>query len=179
MNGIVSLLAAEQYRIVEALWSELESRYGVRGVYVTPYPHFSYQVAEAYDIDRLAVILARFAAAHRPLSVRTSGLAVFTGQKPVLYIPVVRDASLSAFQLELWNASAGAASGLERYYEPERWVPHITIGFGDMNADIIGTVVRELSGRSFDWEFRVDHVAFIRATDGTHALESRFNLGAA
>ncbi len=42
MHGVVSLLDCHYSQVVEDLWAELERRFGVDGVYVTPYPHFSY-----------------------------------------------------------------------------------------------------------------------------------------
>jgi hypothetical protein len=44
MHGVVSLLDAAHYQAVESLWAELAAC-GLRGVYVTPFPHFSYHVA--------------------------------------------------------------------------------------------------------------------------------------
>jgi hypothetical protein len=45
MHGVVSLLDAAHYQAVESLWAELAAACGLRGVYVTPFPHFSYHVA--------------------------------------------------------------------------------------------------------------------------------------
>src|SRR5437660_1432707 len=56
VHGVVSLLEDTYYRQVEDLWAELEREFGVRGVYVTPYPHFSYQIASHYDIEVLEPI---------------------------------------------------------------------------------------------------------------------------
>jgi len=54
VHAVVSLLDQSHYEKVEALWSELASRFGLRGIYRTPYPHFSYHVAAGYDVDRLS-----------------------------------------------------------------------------------------------------------------------------
>ena len=49
MQSVVTLLDDQHYARVEAIWEELCQKFGVRGMYVTAYPHFSYQVAEKYD----------------------------------------------------------------------------------------------------------------------------------
>jgi hypothetical protein len=49
MEATVSLLDEEHYRLTVSLWSELESQFGLRGIHVTPFPHFSYHVAQEYD----------------------------------------------------------------------------------------------------------------------------------
>ncbi len=61
MHGIVSLLDSAHYRLVEALWAELDEVCSVRGVYVTPFPHFSYHVAEQYEVDKLTEIVRQVA----------------------------------------------------------------------------------------------------------------------
>jgi hypothetical protein len=68
MHGIVSFLDEPHYRRVEELWAELSGRFDVEGIYVTPYPHFSYQVAESYDREKVASILQRLAGRTGPVS---------------------------------------------------------------------------------------------------------------
>src|SRR5437764_1394983 len=104
MDGVGSFLDDTHYRLVEDLWAELEQRFGVRGVYVTPYPHFSYHVADHYDLTVLEPTLRRIAQGAPPFVVRTTGLGIFTGSSPVLYVPVVRDPVLTEFQRRLWQA---------------------------------------------------------------------------
>jgi 2'-5' RNA ligase len=111
MHGVVSLLDSTHYEQVERLWAELEARFGVRGVYMTPYPHVSYHVAAAYDLARLEPILRALAGETAPFRVRTAGLGVFTGAQPVLYLPVVRTVPLSHLHARLWEALAPAAGG--------------------------------------------------------------------
>jgi hypothetical protein len=45
MHGVVSLLDDKHCNLVESLWGDLQTTFGLRGTYVTPYPHFSYQVS--------------------------------------------------------------------------------------------------------------------------------------
>src|SRR5215472_1493632 len=111
MHGIVSLLDDKHYQLVENLWAELEREVAVRGVYITPYPHFSYQIAQHYNVEQLEPILQRFASGQAAFRVKTSGLSIFTGSHPVLYIPVVRDPELTRFHKEPWPEIPTAVSG--------------------------------------------------------------------
>ena len=95
VHAIVSLLDPAHYAQVEGLWAMLAESFGVRGVYVTPYPHFSYQAAWEYDVERLAPILQRVAAETAPFTVRTAGLGVFMVARPVLFIAVARSLATS------------------------------------------------------------------------------------
>ena len=95
MDVIVSLLDKEHQDLVNQIWRELEVEFGLRGVYATRVPHFSYHVARQYNFSVLQPALTQIAAAHTVFQVRTAGLGIFTGPQPVLYIPVVRTSSLN------------------------------------------------------------------------------------
>jgi 2'-5' RNA ligase superfamily len=176
MHGVVSLLEDKYYRQVEDLWAELEKEFGVRGVYVTPYPHFSYQVASYYDTEVLEPILRDFASKSSPFQIHAGGLGIFTGASPVLYIPIVRTQELNRFHAALWQEISQAGARIVDYYHPEYWVPHITIGFGDMNKDNLAQIVRLLSDRDFNWKITVDNLALIYDTGSKQELKSRFDL---
>lgn len=90
MDGIVSLLDSKHTQYIEELWAELKQVFSVDGVYITPYPHFSYPIALDYDVDKVEHVLQRITSNITKFKVRTSGLGIFAGTSPVLYIPVVR-----------------------------------------------------------------------------------------
>lgn len=177
MQGVVSLLDAPHEAQVAHLWAELDALFGVRGVYVTPFPHFSYQVAAHYDLTRLDPILRAQAGAMAPFRVRTAGLGVFTGAQPVVYLPVVRTARLTQVHAALWPALAPVAGGRNAYYHPARWMPHITIGFGDVSPAILAAISAHLAPRSFDWEIAVDQLALIYDSGAGQTLHARYPFG--
>ena len=113
-----------------------------RGVYATPHPHFSYHVARSYDLDNLVPRLDGLIHATVPFQVKATGLGVFTGQSPVLYIPIVRSQALTQFHNTLWSELAACATGSLAYYGPEQWLPHITLGSGDIQKDLNAEAVR-------------------------------------
>ncbi len=161
MHSVISLLDNKHYQQVEDLWAELAKEFAVRGIYVQPRPHFSYQVARRYDVKSLESVLRRFAASKTSFKVRTGGLGIFTRPQPVLYIPVVRSPELTQFHEALWQDISSTGSGILDYYHPAHWVPHITVGIGDMNKDNLSQIVRFLAERDFNWEFTVDNIALV------------------
>ena len=82
VNGIVSLLDDKHYELVENLWAELGREFGLKGIYITPFPHFSYQVAEHYEVELLESVLQRFALKSAKFKVKTTGLGIFTTAQP-------------------------------------------------------------------------------------------------
>jgi len=177
MHGVVSLLDQNHYEKVEGLWAELARKFGLRKIMMTiPYPHFTYQVAGDYDLTRLEPILVDLAQQQRPFSVKTTGLGIFSGPQPVLYIPVVRSLELSQIQQRVWQALSPAGSSLLDYYAPARWMPHITLEQGDLNSDSLAEVVRWLGGQAFDWEIRVDNFALLFNEGEQHRLRLRVDF---
>lgn len=162
MHGIVSLLDDDHYRMVEDVWAGLEEALGLRGVYVTPYPHLSYHVADHYDLEQVEGILQEFARTTASFEVTTTGLGIFTeGIQPVVYVTVARSPKLSAANARLWPLLAEASAGIIDYYHADRWVPHITLGFGDVTRENLPDVIRVLSDWDFNWQIRVDNVALL------------------
>lgn len=176
MHGVVSLLPQPYYMQIEDLWAELKHEFGVEGVYVTPYPHFSYQVAGQYDLAALEPILRTFAALHTPYHVSTAGLGLFTGASPVLYIPLARGPELATFQQALWQALLPATADIQHYYHPQYWMPHITIGFGDLTNQNLAAIMRYLSSRNFNWQMTIDNLALIYDTGTKQELRCQFSL---
>jgi 2'-5' RNA ligase len=178
VQGIVSLLDSHHYLIVEDLWAELKREFGVQGVYITPYPHFSYQVASHYNVEALELILRDFAPSHKSFYVNTTGLSIFTGKVPVLYIPVVRSAELTRIHQELWQvlSNANLGSEVQAYYHPNAWMPHITIGSGDLDSDILARMVHYLSERDFTWRISIDNITFIYDPGTGQEVKYRFQL---
>lgn len=179
MHGIVSLLDDSTYQLVEEIWAELDRELGVRGIAITPYPHFSYHVAEQYDFEPLEVLLKPFAAETPRFQVTTAGLGIFTGPLPIVYVTVTRSPLLTQLHQALWPAVNPLAAGINAYYQPDNWVPHITLGHGDITWDNLPAVIHLLGGRNFAWTIPVDNLALIVDNgDGRpHRLHSRFPLG--
>jgi len=176
MHGIVSLLDIDHYQLVESLWDELRRVFFVDGVYITPYPHFSYHVAPDYDVDKIEPVLQRITSNIKTFKVRTSGIGIFTGDTPVLYIPVVRSLELSQLHQELWEQISTASPNSMEYYHPNHWMPHITIGFGDISKENLSQIIPFLAERNFNWEITVNNIALIYDTGTKQELKSCFDI---
>lgn len=176
MEGVVSLLPEQYYRQVENLWAELQQEFAVQGVYDTPYPHFSYHVAQHYEVEKAVPLLERITSNITKFQVRTSGFGIFTGTSPVIYIPVVRSLELSLLHEELWKELARASMGTQEYYSPAQWMPHITIGFRDITGENLPNIMRWLNMQDFTWEFTIDNLALIHDTGSKQELHSRYTI---
>ncbi|PZN09218.1 MAG: hypothetical protein DIU69_08940 [Bacillota bacterium] len=92
MHAVVSLLDQSHYEKVEALWSELASRFGLRGIYRTPYPHFSCHVAAGtVDYYHPESWVPHITLAEHDLDAATAGRAVEFLLNRDLYWEVIID----------------------------------------------------------------------------------------
>ena len=161
MHAIVSLLPEPYEQEVQSLWNELEDLCGLKGIHITPYPHFSWQVAKDYDFNLLDHTLEEIAHNTRPIIASTTGLGLFTGPRPVIYIRVVKSTPLVQFHQNLWQRTAMLARGISAYYGPDLWIPHISLASEDVNASNIVPVIEYLAFRPFTWEMQVNNIALI------------------
>ena len=178
MQGIVSLLDGADGERVELLWDELRRDFGVRGIHSKRFPHFSYNVAEEYDLPRVHVILGALASQTRSFSAQTSGVGIFTRKEPVIYLPVVKTWELAVLHKEIAAAVSTLATGINEYYAEDIWIPHITIAEGDVDLLVLPEIVRRFGVRNFRWEMRVANFAVIRTTDDVQEVCFRRDIPA-
>jgi len=161
MHGLVSLLDTQHYRLIEDLWRELEKECGLTGVKVTPYPHFSWQIGTSYPEPQTKQAVRAIATQTRPFTVRTDGLGIFSGPTPVVYIPIIRNPKMNQLHTKLWRQFQPSAKGLTPYYGPQKWMPHITLIFGDSSVGSLMCGLELLAFRSFDWEIEINNISFV------------------
>ena len=161
MHAVVSLLPQPIYQEVEEIWDQLERDFGLQGVSPARFPHFSWQGARDYDESALEKTLSRFAAQIQPFKVRTTGLGVFSGVQPVLFVPVIKTRQLADFHRQIWQDLEADGSGINPYYCPDNWTPHISLALTDLTNATIGPVIKTLATKTFKWEFEVDNLSHI------------------
>lgn len=172
MHGIVSLLDEPNYSRVEQLWLELEHDCGLSGIKVTPIPHFSWQVALDYDLDLLRPVLKEIAASARPYTVRTAGVGMFSGPKPVVFINVVKTDIMLSFHKIIWEKTRQTAIDISPLYAPTSWIPHITLAHNDMVWPSVSCAIQKLVYRPFNWEILVSSISVISQAEGLVGEES-------
>ncbi|MFC2025980.1 2'-5' RNA ligase family protein [Chloroflexota bacterium] len=166
MHGLVSLLPSPYYQKVENIWDELEEDFGLSGIRVTPYPHFSWNIAKEYNIDQLKYTLQTFIDSTPPFKVHTTGIGMFTGANPVVFIPVVKDEYLLNLHNTIWEQVQPMSKGLSPYYCPGAWMPHISLAYEGIDSSKIQSLINKLAFISYNWEMVVDNISFIYEPDG-------------
>ncbi len=166
MDGIVSLLPQPFYKQVEEIWNELEEKFGLTGIRITPYPHFSWEIADHYDQAGLELVLKTIAERTKPFTVNSTGLGIFSGEHPVIFIPVIKSPELSAFHQQVWKALLSTGQGISELYAPRSWVPHISLAYLDVTPQNMGEIMEILAFRTYNWQFQVNNFVHIYEPDG-------------
>jgi len=166
MHGLVSILDETHFTKVTNLWDKLEEKYNLKGIRVTPIPHFSWQVAKDYNFTELEAVIEKVSQKISPFKIRTSGLGVFTGEFPVVYLAVVNDLNLIKIHSIICEGFNSIAIEPLIYYQPNLWVPHISLAYTDVNSENIGFLMKEISFIDFHWEISINNLAFIFEPDG-------------
>ena len=175
MHGLVSLLDQKHYRLVESLWQLLEVKCGLVGVNVTPFPHFSWLVASDFDWLALETTLQEITSQVKPFTAHTTGLGYFSGPSPVIFIPVIRTAELSALHRDIWENIQPFGIDISPLYAPEKWVPHITLAITDVTQSNIACAMQNLAFQTYNWEIHINNISFIHEPD-THIGQVRYNF---
>ena len=166
MHGLVAILDEYCYEEVEKIWDELELKFNLKDVRITPFPHFSWHVAENYDFDLLEKKMELVAKTLKPFKVKTTGLGIFSGERLVLYIPVVKNEELMKIHIKIWDNFNDISQGSWNEYHPDNWMPHITLAYGDLTEKNIGEVMNYLSFKNFTWEMTINNLSFIFTPTG-------------
>jgi 2'-5' RNA ligase len=180
MHGIITLLDPPHYSQVENIWQDLEQHCGLSGVRVTPLPHFSWQIADEYDLQSLRPVLKEICEAASPFTVLTTGLGVFSGGVPVIYIPVVKNTRLILLHDLIWSATSEVSRQRNPFYSPDMWLPHITLAYGDVDQEKLRCAMSHLAFNDYNWEIPIDHLTLVYQTEGQEGwLRMRFDFGGA
>ncbi|MEJ2706444.1 MAG: 2'-5' RNA ligase family protein [Anaerolineales bacterium] len=166
MHGLVSLLSQPHYQKVQQIWDELEQECGLEGIRVTPYPHFSWQIAADYDMHKLRQVMENIAANTTPFNVFTTGLGIFTGSKPVIFVPLVKSTQLMNFHDLVWESVKSLGRDISPYYDPSSWIPHISLAYEDVDESNISAVINKLVFETYNWEISVDNISLIYEPEG-------------
>jgi 2'-5' RNA ligase len=156
MHGIVALLDDVHTARVEALWDELNQSCGLTCIQMSPFPHFSWHIAEQYTLSHLEDKIALIAQHTAPFTIRTAGLGVFTGENPVVYIQIVKDHHLLNLHQHIWEETQALGAGISPLYAPSQWMPHITLANRDVTENNLPCIFSILGGRTFTWEIEVN-----------------------
>ena len=177
MPGVIALLDDVHTVKVEALWDEMERRFAVPKGYPGALPHITFHLG-SHDVDAGAeAVVERVARRTKPLTISTSGLGVFGGPAPVLYLTVARSPEVAALAAYLGaEMEAAGFPSTDPYFAPERWIPHITIAHRNLAGVALGPLLAWLVEQPLAWEVPLRSLSIARETEKSVEVLAEFPL---
>ncbi len=175
MFAITSLLNPRNARRINRIVKSLETQFGLDDVQDTPDPHLTYLLTGTRKLSELKSVLKGVAATTPPFSAFTTGLGVFPGANPVIYIPVLRSNDLNLLHQRVLDVTAPLCRA-GTYYSPDRWLPHISLALHDTTPDLLGPVLRLLNQETYNLRLNVNNLAILQKKGDLFVREELFEL---
>lgn len=176
MIAVTSLLDPTHTALVNDLTDALQQKFGLSTVKMTPYPHVTWFTAEMGELSHLKELLYSFAERFHPFQINTTGLGIFPGSAPVIYIPVLRTSPVNRYHAQLFGKTKPICEKISPYYDPNSWMPHITLAVGDTTPGILGAVLEFLNAYTYNWEINIDNLAILSKSGEKYLKEEVFML---
>ena len=141
MQGLVSILPQPYYDHVLEIWDDLEAKFGLKGIRVTPLPHFTWQVADQYQVPELLKSMRSIAANTPPMEVCVKSAEAFVSDNPVVFLKVLKSAPLLKLHFRLWLKCLPIGKEMNMLYSPPLWRPHISLAYQDLTRERLKEVL--------------------------------------
>lgn len=175
MQGTITLLPEPYGKQVRSIWNSLDDHFGLKGVQVSPFPHFSWQIGESYEVASILPLLSDFVKTINPFEVSVKGVDLFTEEMPVLYLKVIPTAELCALHQKIWSLLLPYTLQPNLYYQPSTWQPHITLARGDFSVEMIPGVSDWVKRLDVNWNFICDNFTLVgRLADESACIGAGF-----
>jgi 2'-5' RNA ligase len=171
MLAITSLLDSKHNDLVDNIIQDFEKEFGLKQVQATPLPHITYLVAETYQLALLKDYLQRLCHSASPVHAYTTGIGVFPGEHPVIYIPVLRTQPLNKLHSQLYQDISKMSVETGPYTKPKLWLPHISLAVGDTSLELMTPIFKYLSQYSFDWDIVLDNISLFKESKTGQSFE--------
>ena len=165
MYAIISELDQDTAVHVMRLWRRLNDACGLEGIFNYPNPHFTWLGAEEVEVDPIQNLFTKIAEQTYTFPVRITGLDVFDGESPVLYLSLFKSYSLLNLHKHLWNQIQPFIKQPNLYYSPEKWVPHITLALHDLTKENLACAIKSIEQESVRQVSWVNNLALVEADD--------------
>jgi len=126
MQALISRLPKPYEAQVLDLWKELKEKFGLKYIWTTTIPHFTWQMGESYQLQAITPILEKRAAELEPFEISVEGVESFIGQTPVAFLKIIKSPALIKLHSQLWQDLLPFAREPNLLYSPSLWRPHIT-----------------------------------------------------
>jgi len=171
MQAIATLLNRNTDEKTKKMWQDLEKTCDLSGIKIPQDPHFSWFVAEEFDEPGLKNEFLDLSTQLTEFEISTNGIGLFTGENPILYIPIVKTRKLLELHEEIWKLLSPLGVKLSAVYQPEHWIPHITITSDKTSPANIHCIVEAILHLPMTITIPVNNLALIYADEDSAGIK--------
>lgn len=165
MYVVISELDSISSADVGKIWRELHDACGLKEIYTIPVPHFTWFASDSLDVTSSALMLSKLTANAQSLKIHTFGLGLFTGEHPVLYLPMVKSEEMLRLHREIWDLAVPYCEGPKHYYSPAFWIPHITLALKDLTRENIACGINQIAFETIEHYVTIDSLSIAEYAD--------------
>lgn len=158
MHAIISKLDSTSTKTVVSLWEKLYVTCGLTSIYDIPTPHVTWFVAEEINLEKAEPSLQQVSEQSEPFKLHTFGVGIFTGESPVLYLPMVKSLEMIDLHCKIWKHISPYSKERKSYYLPKFWVPHITLALRDLNRENLDCAVNAICFEPIELYITIDNL---------------------
>lgn len=170
MYAIISELDPQSSIVVKDLWGRLREACGLMAIYELPTPHFTWFVAETLDIPAVEAVIAGLSAQSREITSYVFGFGIFSGERPVFYLPLVKSQAMIDLHRQIWSDVISLSHQPNRYYSPSFWLPHITLAINDITKESLACALESVAFDPVEMTVSVDNLIVVTQEDEPSSL---------
>ncbi|MBO0360162.1 2'-5' RNA ligase family protein [Hymenobacter sp. BT186] len=174
MLAITSLLNPQNADRINRIIKSLETEFGLDDVQATPDPHLTYQLAGVRKLSALNQVLRDVSRHTKSFVAHTTGLGLFPGPNPVIYIPVLRSNELNKLHQRILHATKPLCLRTDKFSGPDCWLPHISLALHDTTPELLGPVLQYLNQQTFNLKLTINNITILRQEGELFVREKYF-----
>ena len=176
MITIATLLDTNSDFQTRQIWNDLEFACSLSEISLLPYPHFSWQSAQNYDLLKVDQVISGILENLQPFPVMLTGIGLFLDPFPVIYLNMVVSETILLLHEKLWNELNLYTTYRNEYYKPGLWQPHITIAYGDVDQYKLACAFENLLNKELKFKIIVDNVSVLYNINGEAGIKKKIMI---
>ena len=176
MLTIATLLDTNSDSQTRQIWNDLESACNLSEIRLMPFPHFSWQSAQDYNLPKVEQIISGILANLQPFPVMFTGIGLFLDPFPIIYLNMVVSETILLLHEKLWEELNLYTINRNEYYKPGLWQPHITIAYGDVDHNKLACAFENLLFKELKLKIIVDNVSVLYNINGEAGIKKKIMI---
>lgn len=166
--GVMTLLDGPAREEALRLWRVFEIDFGSVGVQTFAHPNVTFGGGQCDNLVALGRQLKKLAGQLGPFDLRISGIDFFHEPEKAAFLRVEGSRRLEQVHRSVDRVLEHHCAELVGLYRPGRWIPHVTVGMGDLSQEALERAQARFSSYDRGFVQTARRIVLVRsATAGT------------